>query len=133
MGIALLLFLNHPSMPMPMPMPMPPKKTCRVETELGALERKLIAFAGTDKTRWKVVGYLVERVNRLKNPTVAHNTRRHETELELELERMSEASTRHAAALSIQSAWRECVSNPSCRVCRSRLLREFDEESVLID
>jgi hypothetical protein len=43
------------------------------------------------------------------------------------LGRAPEVSRRHAAARSIQAAWREAASSPGRAVCRRRLLREFGE------
>jgi hypothetical protein len=34
---------------------------------------------------------------------------------------------RHLAAITIQRAWRHCISNPSMSMCNRRLRRELDE------
>jgi hypothetical protein len=34
---------------------------------------------------------------------------------------------RHLAAITIQCAWRHCISDPSMSMCKRRLRREFDE------
>ena len=66
------------------------------------------------------MGHMVSQVNKMMNATLHGSTMDDVRDLERRF-------VVHSAALLIQSAWRECVSNPSYAVCRIRLLREFDQ------